>query len=353
MKILEFLDFKKFQFLQKNLSSTEDPSIKISSFPSSQNPPSPVQDRDRVTLSPSSLTRSKASLPQGVNFKFAMLKELILRMMKDFWDKTGLDEKHIENFKQELERTFATATGQQVEISNLKQTLQTRSHSVQFEMTIQNVSQWTIHAAANAETNSLEVTFKEQSVFSLKARTRVNPSADLQRLDQHTVDTGLYQISFLNTTALMIWDKSSGQSTTIWGDPHVDLSDVEGKFNGDFKDLKASNDYTTFILLDGTQFTIKAKDDGVIEKVAIQKNSKTILGIGYQQEIAPQEMGTFNKILDQTTGLETGDVIYAGGDGNDWFNAAGELIWGDQKTKTEQPDGNASATGTTPASVGS
>lgn len=179
-------------------------------------------------------------------------------------------------------------------------------------------------------------------------------SKDLKRLDEKTVDTGRYLISFMSSTSLRIWDKLSQLSTTIWGDPHVDLSDEKGRVNGEFSDLKKSHLLTTLKLLDDTSVVIKAPDDGLIQEVHIFKGDQHIMGIGKGasliRKMGPNRgggqkagkniakdvlVGTFGKIdrnvstLDEY--LNASDVVRAGGDGNDWFDQTGRLIWGGQK----------------------
>ncbi len=180
-------------------------------------------------------------------------------------------------------------------------------------------------------------------------------SKELKRLDAKTVDTGRYLISFMSATSLRILDKLSKLSTTIWGDPHVDLSDEKGRVNGEFSDLKKSNVMTTLKLLDDTSVVIKAPDDGLIQEVHIFKGDQHVMGIGkgslLMEKIGPNRggshkvrknivqdalVGTFGKIdrdvsmLDEY--LNASDVVRAGGDGNDWFDQSGRLIWGGQKS---------------------
>lgn len=87
--------------------------------------------------------------------------------------------------------------------------------------------------------------------------------------DQNYAKSNSYLFKFTDGSTFTILDKWSNKSTTIWGDPHVDVSDVEGASDGDFKDLKTSDEFTTFMLGDGTRVTFKAKDAGIIERVDI------------------------------------------------------------------------------------
>jgi hypothetical protein len=162
---------------------------------------------------------------------------------------------------------------------------------------------------------------------------------DLERVDGLVVKnknlavTDRYSFEFSDGSTFKITDKWSGRSTTIWGDPHVDTSDEEGTNNGDFKDLKGSDQYTTFMLQDGTRLTITAKDTGVIEKVDIFKEGQHLSGTGSGSKEWSVETGLFAKSVDNNASFSLsdvplGDTVYAGGDGNDWFDASRNLVWG-------------------------
>ena len=171
----------------------------------------------------------------------------------------------------------------------------------------------------------------------------------LNKLDDKNVDTGRYLIAFESATSLSILDKFSRLSTTVWGDPHVDLSDKEGRCNGEFSDLKKSSVLTTLKLLDKTTVVIKAPDNGLIEEVHIFKGKDHIKGLGRGvslkeakdpgQKIKQAKSrehcvteGTFGQVDNLTKLLEElvpfSDVVQAGGDGNDWFDEDGRLVWG-------------------------
>lgn len=162
---------------------------------------------------------------------------------------------------------------------------------------------------------------------------------DLERVDglvlknRNLAETDRYRFEFQNGSTLKITDKWSNRSTTIWGDPHIDTSDEEGSNDGDFKDLKGSDQYTTFMLSDGTRLTITARDNGIIEMVDIFKGSQHLTGIGGGSKSWDEENSLFNTkvktdALSASSSVAMGDVVYAGGDGNDWFDAAKNLIWG-------------------------
>jgi len=70
----------------------------------------------------------------------------------------------------------------------------------------------------------------------------------------------------------------------------------------------------------------------VIEAVDIYKGSQHLVGYGMAYSDLALANSLFSDQVDssasQSTRSPLGDVVYAGGDGNDWFNTAGQLIWG-------------------------
>jgi hypothetical protein len=174
-----------------------------------------------------------------------------------------------------------------------------------------------------------------QSV-EIKLELRVQSNAPMEGLvvhDQNYAESDRYLFKFADGSTFTILDKWTHRSTTIWGDPHVNVDDVAGDNNGDFQDLKASEDFTTFMLMDGTRLTFKAKDSGIIELVDIFKGSQHVKGFGSASKEFSPETGLFStKVLENEAFLANktpmGDLIFAGGDGNDWFDASNKLIWG-------------------------
>jgi len=149
--------------------------------------------------------------------------------------------------------------------------------------------------------------------------------------NNHLAETDRYAFEFLDGATFKITDKWSGKSTTIWGDPHIDTSDEEGNCNGEFSDLKSSDTYTTLHLQDGTLVTFTAKDNGLIEAVDIYKNKQHLIGYGMAYADISLASQLFIDQIDITTSsnrVPQGDMVYAGGDGNDWFDTAGQLVWG-------------------------
>ncbi len=175
----------------------------------------------------------------------------------------------------------------------------------------------------------------EQTVEIEESLTYYNlePIDGLVVKNRNLAETDRYRFEFSDGSTLKITDKWSNRSTTIWGDPHVDTSDEEGNNNGDFKDLKGSDQHTTFMLSDGTRLTFTARDNGVIEKVDIFKGSQHLTGIGSASKEWNEKDGLFaksvkNDAFGSSSLVPMGDVVYAGGDGNDWYDASRNLVWG-------------------------
>jgi hypothetical protein len=176
---------------------------------------------------------------------------------------------------------------------------------------------------------------ESQSVeIAMELRYRSNAPIDgLVVHDQHYAESDRYLFKFADGATFTILDKWAGKSTTIWGDPHVDVDDMDGTNDGDFKDLKSSDDLTTFMLADDTRVTFKAKDDGIIEQVDIFKGSQHIKGTGEAAKDFSPETGLFfttvlNDGAARSNATPQGDVVRAGGDGNDWFDMNNKLVWG-------------------------
>lgn len=128
------------------------------------------------------------------------------------------------------------------------------------------------------EMGCVEIT-AEQRTTEIEVKYNVNkPVAGLVVINENIAQTDRYLFEFRDGATFTIKDKWTGRGTTIWGDPHVDVDDVEGNQDGDFKDLKSSDRYTTFMLQDGTRVTFTALDSGIIEKVDIMKGSQHVQG---------------------------------------------------------------------------
>lgn len=179
---------------------------------------------------------------------------------------------------------------------------------------------------------SEKVTITQSSSSTLEMEWKSYEFVDgLVVRNKHLAETNLYSFEFIDGVTFKITDKSTGKSTTIWGDPHVDTSDQEGNRNGEFSDLKSSNTHTTLKLRDGTSVTFTARDDGVIEAVDIIKENQQVHGTGAADKQFSEENSLFETELRTTSASlrpTLGDVVYAGGDGNDWFDEAHRLIWG-------------------------
>lgn len=177
---------------------------------------------------------------------------------------------------------------------------------------------------------------QENQSIEIEMELRYQSNAPIEGLivhDQNYAESDRYLFTFADGATFTILDKWASKSTTIWGDPHVDVNDVEGTNNGDFKDLKSSDDLTTFMLGDGTRVTFKAKDAGIIEQVDIFKGSQHITGMGQAAKDFSPETGLFyTKVLQDgvasSNTISLGDVVHVGGDGNDWFDVKNNLVWG-------------------------
>jgi hypothetical protein len=183
-------------------------------------------------------------------------------------------------------------------------------------------------AAGTQVTIQAEVSRVEEMEINYDALT---PVEGLVVRNPNLAETDRYRFEFSDGTTLRIVDKWAGKSTTIWGDPHIDSSDIAGNWDGNFKDLTASDTHTTFMLKDGTRLTITARDAGVIEAVDIFKGSQHVTGVGAGSKSWSEKTAFFHPIIGDSSGsssIPLGDVVFAGGDGNDWFDASHKLIWG-------------------------
>ncbi len=176
---------------------------------------------------------------------------------------------------------------------------------------------------------SFQQTIEREASLSYSVLEKVD---GLVRVSKTVAETDRYRFDFTDGSTFKITDKWSNRSTTIWGDPHVDVDDVAGNYDGDFKDMKGSNTQTTMMLQDGTRVTFTALDEGLIASVDIYKGTQHLNGIGQDSRLWSEEKGLFSSAVDSKTASSSsvpmGDVVYAGGDGNDWFTSAGQLLWG-------------------------
>ena len=185
-----------------------------------------------------------------------------------------------------------------------------------------------VEAAGGRTQISIETVVERDVSFTYRV---LEPVDGLVRRSQNLAETDRYLLEFQDGKTFKITDKWSGRSTTIWGDPHIDVDDVQGNLDGDFQDLKGSNMHTTMMLQDGTRVTFTALDSGVIEAVDIFKGSQHLGGIGAASKQWSEKDGLFASPVDESgksSSAPTGDTVYAGGDGNDWFTSGGQLLWG-------------------------
>lgn len=186
---------------------------------------------------------------------------------------------------------------------------------------------------AGEGTQQVQVNFQQvvESQANLKL-TVLDKVEGLVRRSQTLAETDRYRLEFTDGATFKITDKWSNRSTTVYGDPHVDVDDVAGGRVGDFQDLKGSDSQTTFMLKDGTRLTFTARDNGLIEAVDIFKGDQHLGGIGAASKQWNEKDGLFaaqvNDESAASSGVPLGDTVYAGGDGNDWFTSNGKLLWG-------------------------
>ncbi len=251
-----------------------------------------------------------------------------------------------------LEKLFGKSIGSPVHMADEVRYYQKNASRIDFNIDFSGIVKW--KGSILRTEFHMELHLQQKRISYIDYKT--SPEG-LTRLDDRNIDTGRYIVSFENSTSLTIFDKFSQLSTTIWGDPHVDLSDQEGRCNGEFSDLKKSTIVTSLKLLDNTTVVIKAPDHGLIQEVHVFKDSDHIKGTGRGAFIKkmhtahrnyhhgsthgnrakayrPQyNEGTFGKIDHVSCLLEnflsSSDVVTAGGDGNDWFDEEGNLVWGD------------------------
>jgi len=200
----------------------------------------------------------------------------------------------------------------------------------------QSLAQAVENTAQQSAPTQTGITLEASQSVEVQIQLSYKSNAPVEGLlvhDQNFAESDRYLFNFKDGATFTIIDKWANKSTTVWGDPHVDVDDVDGNNDGDFNALKSSNDFTTFMLGDGTRLTFKAQDNGLIEQVDIYKGSQHVTGLGQAAKDFSPENALFSKKVLADGGSAAlakplGDVVYAGGDGNDWFDASQKLIWG-------------------------
>lgn len=185
------------------------------------------------------------------------------------------------------------------------------------------------NASARAQLTEIVVAQRERTEISVEIKSLAYVEGLVKR-DAQNAETDRYAFQFIDGTQFQITDKWSGKSTRVWGDPHVDVSDVEGDRDGEFTDLKRSEMNTSFKLSDGTVVNFTARDNGVIQQVDITKGDQHLRGYGAASN-QPEGQQFFSGAVDKpadSTQPPAGDVVAVGGDGNDWYDETGRLIWG-------------------------
>lgn len=245
-----------------------------------------------------------------------------------------------------LDRLTGRQTGENIEVklSSTQETLWQGNSALSMDISInfKELEMW--KGSINVQEFNLEIKLSQINISS--DSWKGSDIKGLRQIDAATIDTGRYLVGFQNITTLTIYDKHTSLSTTVWGDPHVDLSDQEGNLNGEFSDLKKSETLTTFVLLDGTEVVMTAPDNGVIESVDVFKNGVHAKGYGMGIINELRAFGAENltsaknfmvggffsgidsEVKELSSLKEQSDVVKAGGDGNDWYDEKGRLVWG-------------------------
>jgi hypothetical protein len=149
--------------------------------------------------------------------------------------------------------------------------------------------------------------------------------------NNNQAESDRYLFNFTNGTEFIIIDKWTKCATRIWGDPFINLDDIEGDQNDKFSEEKINISHNTFMLMDGTHVTFIARDNGIIQTIEIVSGSHHIHGSGQAAENwSTSPMFNTNVLSDGITSeidIPLGDTVFAGGNGNDWYSASGKLLW--------------------------
>jgi hypothetical protein len=169
--------------------------------------------------------------------------------------------------------------------------------SIKLSNVINNQAQELENTVTQAAPVQVGIKLQASQSVETELKLRYTSNAPVEGLlvhDQNFAETERYLFNFKDGITFTIVDKWANKSTTIWGDPHVDVDDVDGNSDGDFSALKSSDDFTTFMLGDGTRLTFKAKDNGIIEQVYIFKGSQHVTGVGQAAKEFSLEGGLFS-----------------------------------------------------------
>lgn len=254
-------------------------------------------------------------------------KDIKTLMIESFlWKKKGMAKAYFDSFMNINEKSILS--------SNLSDLLMSYSKNFSLKLDISFEQKQMLAGNLNYSEFNFELDLK------IKQETQINygwqeiNGEGLRVVNANTIDTGRYYLQFESQSNFIIYDKTTAKSTRIWGDPHIDLSDVKGDINGEFSDLKQSFFKTTFMLQDGTKVLFNAPDNGFIESVIVTKNTSAAFGIGTIPAAFTEDENNFvfsGQVSPSFLINDAGeDVVYAGGDGNDWFDKNGNLVWGDK-----------------------
>ena len=140
------------------------------------------------------------------------------------------------------------------------------------------------------------------------------------------IDTGRYEIT-VNEDEVVILDTFTGTKSRAWGDPHF--------HTGDGDKMAFHDENLTLDLADGTKLTLKVtgkNEDGFsfIDSLAVTKGQDAVVAKG----IHDGKEGVFMSNVNQNAvavdkAFEDGTVLSVGKEADDWFNADGIEIVGD------------------------
>jgi hypothetical protein len=168
-----------------------------------------------------------------------------------------------------------------------------------------------------------------KTTFRIRAMAHVDGFVVVNR---HLAETERYRFEFLNGATFRILDTWTGIATTIWGDPHLEISDSKHDRRASISGSTKSETHITLLMQDGSRITFTARDGGSIERVDIFHGNQRGWGIGSGGLDWAEETGLFQKTVCNdgaaaSLALVSGDIMHAGGDGSEWYDSAGRLVW--------------------------
>lgn len=184
--------------------------------------------------------------------------------------------------------------------------------------------------------------FINEAQVSMNTATGLDQSNQLKTSDDGknltiTVGDGDYTITVPKDNTDQSWtitDKN-GNTTKIWGDPHVNEDADGSRIDWDFKEQ------STFMLDDGTKITVDTAPWGngmtVSSGLTITRGDEVVqvTGIDTNNVKLENDAETGGRTIDATT--NDGDIFKMGsGDASTWYNESGGRITTDQAMTTEK-----------------